>query len=158
MSRGGWRGWGCVASCNFLCCVQILEVFHHESNQLKNNAISTVQQFRGKRVTWPTGTAEPLAAIMPARYPSSTDSNATVALSVSTWQRISPGLTLSPTFFSHEAMVPCETDELTNSKKQSIWGIRIPLSWWEKGQEIRSFAWREPPCLKSKTDITLLQE
>jgi hypothetical protein len=41
-----------------------------------------------------------------AMYPSSTDSKSTVALSVSTSARTSPGLTLSPSFFRHLARLP----------------------------------------------------
>ncbi len=56
----------------------------------------------------PTCTSfEPTGTKMAARYPLSTASKPRVALSVSSSAMASPGLILSPTFFNHDAMLPC---------------------------------------------------
>src|SRR5437016_12570899 len=57
-------------------------------------------------MVWPTGTTSPAWDLTPARTPSAVASTSTTALSVSTSRRMSPLLTESPSFFTHETIFP----------------------------------------------------
>jgi hypothetical protein len=71
----------------------------------------SISSFLSQRIatTYPRATSlAPSGNISLAMYPSSCISKSTVALSVSMEARISPGLTLSPSFFNHLAIFPCK--------------------------------------------------
>ncbi len=70
-------------------------------------AFTSSPSFASTAMTWLTGTsAVPSATTIFASVPSSTASTSMVALSVSISAMMSPGLTLSPSFFSHFARLP----------------------------------------------------